>query len=169
MTFGKWPPNHIYIYIYIYAAPSYAPLILIPKWGPERRSRIYIYINIYTPHHHTPNFWGTKPGCRMWRYVAASCDGRPTLFRCLSSGGCFFSLSGVSPQATQEIGNPGAAPRTLHAPPDHHRSIEGATLGRQVPFGDPKRGSRRPEITYIYIYIYAAPSYAPLLGTQSWI
>ena len=118
---------------------------------PKARSHIYIYI--YTPHHHTHHFWGPSPGYKIWRYVAASCDGRPTLFRCLSSGWFFSSLSGVSPQATQEIGNPGAAPRTLHAPPDHHRSIEGAAFGRQVPFGDPKRGSRRPEITYIYIYI----------------
>jgi hypothetical protein len=32
--------------------------------------------------------------------------------------------------------------------------VLGAALGRQVPFGDPKKGSGRLEITYIYIYIF---------------
>ena len=64
---------------------------------------------MYTPHHHTHHFWGPNPGYKFWRCVAASRDGRPTLFRCLYSGGAGgFSPSGVSPQATQEIGNPGS-------------------------------------------------------------
>ena len=74
-------------HIYIYTPHHHTHHLLRSQNGvPKARSRIYIY----KPHHHTHHFWRPKPGCKIWRYVTASCHDGQTLFRCLSSEGWFL-------------------------------------------------------------------------------